>query len=81
MSDPTLVALTTEIAALRAHVAWADASILHLVEALDLIDRSVHQFEATHPATISDQVQLLLKQIRQSRPEPPPVHRPPAPQR
>ncbi len=79
MSDPTVLALTTEITALRAHVAWADASILHLVEALELLDRSVHQFEATHPATISDQVHLLLQQIRQSRPDPPPVHRPSAP--
>jgi hypothetical protein len=67
--------------AMREHLAWADASILHLVEALELLDRSVHQFEATHPADTSDQVHQLLQQIRQSRPDPPTVRRPPAPER
>jgi hypothetical protein len=41
--------------------------------AVEYLDRSVHQFEATHPATISDQIQLLLKQIRQSHPGPLPA--------
>ena len=71
MSDPTLAALTAEIATLRAQLYWADASIMQLVQAVELLDRSVHQFEATHPATISDQVRLLLQQIRQSHPGPP----------
>jgi hypothetical protein len=39
---------------------------------MELLDRSVHQFEATHPATTSEQVRELLQQIRQSRPGPPP---------
>ena len=76
MSDPTVQGLIAEVATLRAHLAWADASILQLVQAVELLDRSVHQFEATHPATISDQVHQLLQQIRQSRPG----SQPPAPQ-
>jgi hypothetical protein len=76
MSDPTVQTLIAEVAALHAQLQWADASILSLVQAVDLLDRSVHQFEATHPATISGQVHQLLQQIRQSRPGPPP----PAPQ-
>ncbi len=79
MSDPTAQVLIAEVATLRAQLAWADASILRLVEAVELLDRSVHQFEATHPATISDQVQLLLQQIRKSRPGPPPTLPMPAP--
>jgi len=78
MSDPNVENLTVQIVSLQAQLAWADASILHLVQAMELLDRSVHQFEATHPATTSDQVHQLLKQIRQSRPGPPPVL-PPAP--
>jgi len=77
MSDPDVEILTTQIVTLQAQLAWADASILHLVQALELLDRSVHQFEATHPATTSDQVQQLLQQIRQSRPGSPPVLPPP----
>ena|SRR5215218_2572446 len=75
LSDPTPVAFTAQIAALQAQLAWADASILQLVQALELINRSVHEFEATHPATTSEEVQLLLQQIRQSRPGPPPASR------
>ena len=70
MSDPTSSALTAQIATLQARISWADDSILQLVQALELLNRSVHEFEATHPATISEQVQLLLQQIRQSRPGP-----------
>ena len=77
MSDPNVENLTVQIVSLQAQLAWADASILHLVQAMELLDRSVHQFEATHPATTSDQVHQLLKQIRQSRPGPPPVLPPP----
>ena len=58
--------------------AAADASILRLVQALVLLNRSVHQFEATHPATTSDEIGLLLQQIRQSRSGPPPSAPPPA---
>jgi hypothetical protein len=87
MTEPTLLALAVENAALRAQLQWAEASILHLVEAVDHLDRSVHQFEATHPRLISDRVQALLHQIRQSHsgplpaplpapiPEPPPRRR------
>jgi hypothetical protein len=77
MSDPNVEILSTQVATLQAQLVWADASILHLVQALELLDRSVHQFEATHPATTSDQVHHLLQQIRQSRPGPPPVLLPP----
>jgi hypothetical protein len=70
MSDPTSLAVSAQIATLQAQISWADASILQLVQALELVNRSVHEFEATHPATISEQVQLLLQQIRQSRPGP-----------
>ncbi len=73
MSDPTSSALAAQIATLQARIAWADDSILQLVQALELLNRSVHEFEATHPATISEQVQLLLQQIRQSRPGPSPA--------
>ena len=72
MSDPTVQTLSAEVATLQAQVQWADASILSLVQAVDLLDRSVHRFEATHPATSSEQVQLLLHQIRRSRPGPAP---------
>ncbi len=72
MSDPTVQPLNAEVATQRAQLQWAATSILHLVQVVDLLDRSVHQFEATHPATSSDQVLLLLQQIRQSRPGPPP---------
>ena len=85
MSDPTLVAPTAQIATLQAQIAWADASILQLVQALELLNRSVHEFEATHPATTSERVQLLLQQIRQSHPgplpEPLPAITPPATRR
>ena len=77
MSDPNVEILTTQVATLQAQLAWADASILHLVQALELLDRSVYQFEATHPATTSDQVHHLLQQIRQSRPGSSPVLPPP----
>ena len=77
MSDPSVEILTTKVATLQAQLAWADASILHLVQAVELLDRSVHQFEATHPATTSDQVHHLLQQIRQSRPGSSPVLPPP----
>jgi hypothetical protein len=77
MSDPNVEILTTQVATLQAQLAWADASILHLVQAVELLDRSVHQFEATHPATTSDQVHHLLQQIRQSRPGSSPVLPPP----
>src|SRR5215203_2415114 len=77
--DPIVENLTVQIVSLQAQLAWADASILHLVQAVELLDRSVHQFEATHPAMISDQVHQLLQQIRQSRPGPPPVLPPPSP--
>jgi hypothetical protein len=70
MSDPTRSDLTAQIATLQAQLSWADASILQLVQALELLNRSVHEFEATHPATTSEQVQLLLQQIRLSRPGP-----------
>jgi hypothetical protein len=60
MSDPTVQTLSAEVATLRAQLQWADASILSLVQAVELLDRSVHRFEATHPATSSEQVQLLL---------------------
>jgi hypothetical protein len=72
MSDPTVQTLRAEVATLQAQLQWADASILSLVQAVELLDRSVHQFEATHPATTSAQVLLLLQQIRRSRPGPPP---------
>jgi hypothetical protein len=78
-NDPIVENLTVQIVSLQAQLAWADASILHLVQAVELLDRSVHQFEATHPAMISDQVHQLLQQIRQSRPGPPPVLPPPSP--
>jgi hypothetical protein len=85
MSDPTLVAPTAQIATLQAQISWADASILQLVQALELLNRSVHEFEATHPATTSERVQLLLQQIRQSHPgplpEPLPAITPPATRR
>ena len=85
MSDPTLVAPTAQIATLQAQISWADASILQLVQALELLNRSVHEFEATHPATTSAQVQQLLQQIRLSRPgrlpAPLPVITPPAKRR
>jgi hypothetical protein len=77
MSDSTLRILTTQIVTLQEQLPWADASILRLVEAVELLDRSVHQFEATHPATSSDQVHQLLQHIRQSRPGPPPERPPP----
>jgi hypothetical protein len=77
MSDPNVEILTTQVATLQAQLAWADASILHLVQAVEMLDRSVHQFEATHPATTSDQVHHLLQQIRQSRPGSSPVLPPP----
>ena len=70
MSDPTRSALSAQIAALQAQISWADTSILQLVQALELLNRSVHEFEATHPATTSERVQLLLQQIRQSHPGP-----------
>jgi hypothetical protein len=70
MSDPTVQTLIAEVATLHAQLQWADASILQLAQAVELLDRSVHRFEATHPATISDQVHQLLQQIRQSRPGP-----------
>jgi hypothetical protein len=76
MSDPSVQTHNAEVATLQAQFQWADASILALVQAVELLNRSVHEFEATHPATTSAQVQLLLQQIRQSRPGPPP----PAPQ-
>jgi len=72
MSDPTVQTLSAEVATLHAQFQWADASILSLAQAVELLDRSVHRFEATHPATSSEQVQLLLHQIRRSRPGPPP---------
>jgi hypothetical protein len=77
MRNSAIQVLTTQIVTLEAQLAWADASILRLVEVVELLDRSVHQFEATHPATSSDQVQHLLQQIRQSRPGPPPELPPP----
>jgi hypothetical protein len=60
MSDPIVEILTTPIGTLHAQLAWVDASLLHLAQAVELFDRSVHQFEATHPATTSDQVQQPL---------------------
>jgi hypothetical protein len=81
MSDPTLEALIAEIATLQAQLSWANASILQLVDALELLNRSVHEFDATHPATASEQVLLLLQQIRKSRPGSDPGRPPPlAPQ-
>lgn len=65
--------LGAELQRLQAQFSWADASILQLAQALELLNRSVHEFEATHPATTSEQVQLLLQLIRQSRPGPPPA--------
>jgi hypothetical protein len=82
MNDSTRQVLTTQIVTLEAQLAWADASILRLVEVVELLDRSVHQLEASHPATTSDQVDQLLQHIRQSRPGSPPVlPPPPTPQR
>ena len=78
MSDPSIQTLSAEVATLRAQFQWADASILSLVQAVGLLNRSVHEFEATHPATASAQVLLLLQHIRQSRPgSPPPAPQPP----
>jgi hypothetical protein len=73
MSEFTAPIPSTDGATLQAYLAWVDASILHLVQAVEILDRSVHQFEAEHPATMSDQVQRLLQQIRQNRPAPPPT--------
>jgi hypothetical protein len=80
MRELTVPVPSADVATLQAYLAWANASILQLVQAVDLLDRSVHQFEATHPATTSEQIQLLLQQIRQSHPGPLPAPRPaPAP--
>jgi hypothetical protein len=72
MCEPLDQNLAAELQTLQAQLQWADASILSLVQAVELLNRSVHEFEATHPATTSAQVLLLLQQIRQSRPGPPP---------
>jgi len=80
MSDPTLPALTADIAALRTQLQSATTSVQYLVQAVELLDRSIHQFEATHPAAMSNHVRLLLQQIRRSHPGPLPAPLPaPAP--
>jgi hypothetical protein len=81
MSEPTPQALTVENATLRRQLQSAETSILHMVQALELLNRSVHEFEATHPATISAQIQELLQQIRTSHPGPLPAPIPEPPPR
>jgi hypothetical protein len=76
MSKPTPQAFMLENATLRSQLVWAEASILLLVETIAHLNRSVHEFEATHPAVMSEQIQVLLQQIRQSRPGPLPAPRP-----
>jgi hypothetical protein len=44
MRNSAIQVLTTQIVTLEAQLAWADASILRLVEVVELLDRSVHQF-------------------------------------
>jgi hypothetical protein len=80
MRDPTLSILKAEIATQRAQLQWAAASILDLVQAMELLDRSLHQLEEADPTMTSEQVRLLLQQIRRSHPEPRPAPLPvPAP--
>jgi hypothetical protein len=84
MQEPDLLALRAEIATQRAQLQWAAASILHLVQAVELLDRSVHLLEEADPTMTSDHVRLLLQQIRKSHPGPLPTPLPvpaPAPSR
>jgi hypothetical protein len=73
MSEPALSVLKAEIATQRAQLQWAAASILDLVQAMELLDRAVRRLEEADPTMTAEHVRLLLQQIRKSHPGPLPA--------
>jgi hypothetical protein len=73
MRDPTLSILKAEIATQRAQLQWAAASIVDLVQAMELLDRSLHLLEEADPTMTAEHARRLLQQIRNSHPGPLPA--------